>query len=65
VRDDRAMPRWEARNDACLHGGLGQDRLDRLGKAGEAVDAADQDVLTPRCLSSDKTSIQNLAPSVS
>ena len=32
-------------NDAGLHGGLGEDRLDRLGEALEPVHAADQDVL--------------------
>ena len=32
-------------DDAGLHPGLGEDGLDRLGKAGQAVDAADQDVL--------------------
>ena len=32
-------------HDAGLDGGLGEDRLDRLGEALEPVDAADQDVL--------------------
>src|SRR5215204_2850309 len=31
-------------NDACLDGGLREDRLDRLGEPLEPVDAADQDV---------------------
>ena len=31
-------------HDACLHRGLGEDRLDRLGEPGQPVDAADQNV---------------------
>ena len=37
-------------HDACLDGGLGEDRLDRLGESRQAVDAADQDVADPATL---------------
>jgi hypothetical protein len=42
---DVAHRRSDLVHDAGLHPGRGEDGLDRLGEAGEPIDAADQDVL--------------------
>ena len=47
---DVAQRRADEVHDAGLHPGLRERRLDRLGEAFEAVDAADQDVLDAAAL---------------
>ena len=41
---DEAHAAADLMHDAGLHQGLGEDGLDRLREAGQAVDAADEDV---------------------
>jgi hypothetical protein len=52
-------------DDAGLHPGLREDRLVRLGQAGEPVDAADPDVLDAALVDVVGTASQNFAPAVS
>ena len=51
-------------HQAGLDGRVRERHFDRIGEAGEPVDADEQDVFTPRVFRSVRTCSQNFAPSV-